>query len=188
MGLRRDFSAAAENAQVFASYYRSSVPGHLGLQIESHATCARSISFPRAAAGDHNNPSRRKCRNARVCQCSLVGPRFRRLFLLSDLLQFFGQTAIPLVFQRALTAVRVVAVPDAKVLQTLSPSSRRARKIGVMTDFPRGVKATMRTLRSCEDSARLTKPLATSRSTATLIDPGVRLTFGPITLTGSGPL
>jgi len=63
-----------------------------------------------------------------------------------------------------------------------------ARKTGVMTPFPRGVKATMRILRSSELSARLTSPLATSRSTATLIDPGVRLTFGPITLTGSGPL
>src|SRR5437667_149140 len=57
-----------------------------------------------------------------------------------------------------------------------------------MTDFPRGVKATMRTRRSWEHSARLTKPLETSRSTATLIDPGVRLTFGPIVFTGKGPL
>jgi hypothetical protein len=56
---------------------------------------------------------------------------------------------------------------------TFSIVAACARKIGVMTDLPRGVKATMRTLRSWEDSARLTKPFATSRSTATLIDPGV---------------
>ena len=37
-------------------------------------------------------------------------------------------------------------------------------------------------------STRLTRPLSTRRSTATLIEPGVRYTFGPIVFTGKGPL
>jgi hypothetical protein len=53
------------------------------------------------------------CSDAPICQC--------------DLLQRFGQRAIRLVFPRASIALRVVAIRDATVLQTLSPSSRRAR-------------------------------------------------------------
>jgi hypothetical protein len=37
-------------------------------------------------------------------------------------------------------------------------------------------------------SIRLTSPFSSRRSTATLMDPGVRWTFGPIVFTGSGPL
>ena len=54
--------------------------------------------------------------------------------------------------------------------------------------FSAGVKATTRTRRSSEDSVRLTKPLARSRSTATLIDPGVRLTFRTDHVDGQRPL
>src|SRR5258708_39937712 len=46
---------------------------------------------------------------------------------------------------------------------TFSIVAACARKIGVMKDFPRGVNATMRILRSWEDSTRLTKPLANNR-------------------------
>ena len=52
-----------------------------------------------------------------------------------------------------------------------------------MRSLPRGVRATIRTRRSSALSTRLTKPFATSRSTAILIEPGVRSTIGPILLT-----
>jgi hypothetical protein len=62
------------------------------------------------------------------------------------------------------------------------------RKAETMRSLPCGVRATIRTRRSSALSARLTKPFATRRSTATLIEPGVRSTMGPIVLTGKGPL
>src|SRR2546427_451195 len=62
------------------------------------------------------------------------------------------------------------------------------RKTGVINSLPFDVSDTTRTRRSSGLSTRLTKPLAKRRSTATLIDPGVRNTFGPIVFTGKGPL
>src|SRR5580704_7363294 len=62
------------------------------------------------------------------------------------------------------------------------------RKAEAMRSLPRGVRATIRTRRSSLLSTRLTRPLATRRSTAVLIEPGVRSTIGPIVLTGKGPL
>ena len=62
------------------------------------------------------------------------------------------------------------------------------RKAETMRSLPRGVRATIRTRRFSALSTRLTKPFATRRSTAILIEPGVRSTIGPIVLTGKGPL
>jgi hypothetical protein len=62
------------------------------------------------------------------------------------------------------------------------------RKAETMRSLPRGVRATVRTRRSSGLSNRLTRPFATRRSTAILIEPGVRSTIGPIVLTGAGPL
>jgi predicted metal-binding membrane protein len=62
------------------------------------------------------------------------------------------------------------------------------RKASAMRSLPRGVRATIRTRRSSALSTRLTKPFAKRRSTAILIEPGVRSTIGPIVLTGKGPL
>src|SRR6266404_3819105 len=61
------------------------------------------------------------------------------------------------------------------------------RKAETMRSLPRGVRATIRTRRSSALSTRLTRPFATRRSTAILIEPGVRSTTGPIVLTGKGP-
>jgi len=62
------------------------------------------------------------------------------------------------------------------------------RKIGPINSLPLGVSDTIRTRRSSELSTRLTRPLSCRRSMATLIEPGVRYTFGPIVFTGKGPL
>jgi hypothetical protein len=62
------------------------------------------------------------------------------------------------------------------------------RKIGVINSLPFGVSDTTRTRRSSGLSTRLTRPLSNRRSMATLIEPGVRYTFGPIVFTGKGPL
>src|SRR6266568_1134938 len=62
------------------------------------------------------------------------------------------------------------------------------RKAEAMRSLPREVRVTIRTRRSSALSTRLTRPFATRRSTAVLIEPGVRLTIGPIVLTGKGPL
>ena len=62
------------------------------------------------------------------------------------------------------------------------------RKAETMRFLPRGVRATIRTRRSSALSTRLTRPFAARRSTAILIEPGVRSTIGPIVLTGNGPL
>jgi hypothetical protein len=61
------------------------------------------------------------------------------------------------------------------------------RKIGAINSLPFGVSDTTRTRRSSGLSSRLTRPLSTRRSTAVLIEPGVRYTFGPIVFTGKGP-
>src|ERR1700689_2296640 len=62
------------------------------------------------------------------------------------------------------------------------------RKAESMRALPGGVRAPIRTRRSSLLSTRLTKPFAKRRSTAILIEPGVRSTIGPIVLTGKGPL
>ncbi len=62
------------------------------------------------------------------------------------------------------------------------------RKIGAINSLPFEVSDTIRTRRSSGLSTRLTRPLPTRRSTAVLIEPGVRCTFGPIVFTGKGPL
>src|SRR5438552_14325933 len=51
--------------------------------------------------------------------------------------------------------------------------------MGRMRAFPLSVRATGRIRRSSWFSSRLTKPLLKSRSTAVLINPGVRNTLGP---------
>src|SRR6266481_4461037 len=72
--------------------------------------------------------------------------------------------------------------------KTFLISAACLRKIGAINLLPFGVSDTMRTRRSSGLSTRLTKPLARRRSMATLIEPGVRYTFGPMVFTGKGPL
>jgi hypothetical protein len=72
--------------------------------------------------------------------------------------------------------------------KTFLISAACLRKIGAINLLPFGVSDTMRTRRSSGLSTRLTRPLSTRRSTAVLIEPGVRYTFGPIVFTGKGPL
>jgi hypothetical protein len=72
--------------------------------------------------------------------------------------------------------------------KTLPKSAACFRKTGTMSFLPLGVSATIRMRRSSPLSTRLTSPLPYRRSTATLIDPGVRFTFGPIVFTGREPL
>src|SRR5271169_7149708 len=68
--------------------------------------------------------------------------------------------------------------------KTFLISAACLRKIGAINSLPFAVSETTRTRRSSGLSIRLTRPLSTRRSTAVLIDPGVRLTFGPIVFTG----
>src|SRR6476661_4474750 len=72
--------------------------------------------------------------------------------------------------------------------KTFLISAACLRKIGAINSLPFGVSDTTRTRRSSGLSTRLTRPLSTRRSTAVLIEPGVRYTFGPIVFTGKGPL
>src|SRR5260221_8208780 len=72
--------------------------------------------------------------------------------------------------------------------KTFLISAACLRKIGAINLLPFGVSDTMRTRRSLGLSTRPTKPLSTRRSTAVLIEPGVRCTFGPMVFTGKGPL
>jgi hypothetical protein len=72
--------------------------------------------------------------------------------------------------------------------KTFLISAACLRKTGAINSLPFGVSYTTRTRRSSGLSIRLTKPLSKRRSTATLIEPGVRFTFGPIVFTGRGPL
>src|SRR5216683_360704 len=72
--------------------------------------------------------------------------------------------------------------------KTFAISEECFRKIGAINPLPFVVSDTTRTRRSSGLSTRLTRPLSTRRSTAVLIEPGVRYTFGPIAFTGRGPL
>ncbi len=72
--------------------------------------------------------------------------------------------------------------------KTFLISAACLRKIGAINSLPFGVSDTIRTRRSSALSTRLTRPLSNRRSMATLIEPGVRYTFGPIIFTGKGPL
>src|SRR6266403_180065 len=78
------------------------------------------------------------------------------------------------VFERTLTA------------SSIAPAC--SRKPRIISARPFGVSSTWRTRRSSAWSLRETSPFLTSRSTATLIEPGVSQTLGPIVFTGSGPL
>ena len=68
--------------------------------------------------------------------------------------------------------------------KTFLISAACLRKIGAISSLPFGVSETTRTRRSSGLSTRLAKSLSTRRSTAVLIDPGVRFTFGSIVFTG----
>jgi len=68
--------------------------------------------------------------------------------------------------------------------KTFLISAACLRKIGAINCLPLGVSDTIRTRRSSGLSIRLTRPLCNRRSMATLIEPGVRYTFGPIVFTG----
>ena len=60
-------------------------------------------------------------------------------------------------------------------------------KVLATSSRPLAVSSTRRTRRSLV-VRRFTSFFLSSRSTATLIDPGVSQTLGPIVLTGNGPL
>src|SRR5713226_569853 len=62
--------------------------------------------------------------------------------------------------------------------KTLLISAACLRNIGAINSLPFAVSDTTRTRRSSGLSTRLTRPLSNRRSMATLIDPGVRWTFG----------
>jgi hypothetical protein len=72
--------------------------------------------------------------------------------------------------------------------KTFLMSAACLRKIGAINSLPFVVSDTIRTRRSSGLSTRPTRPLSNRRSMATLIEPGVRYTFGPIVFTGKGPL
>src|SRR5713101_5842305 len=107
-------------------------------------------------------------------------------------LKHFGLTPVPTLSARLPIFFSVVSrarnsfgLASAK---TFLISAACLRKIGAISLLPFGVSDTTRTRRSSGFSTRLTKPLSTRRSTAVLIEPGVRYTFGPIVFTGNGPL
>jgi len=83
-------------------------------------------------------------------------------------------------------------LPRAEIIETSSNarliSAVCRRKRGRNIFFPFSVKATVLTRRSRALSIRLTNPFLYRRSTATLTEPGLRSTFGPIEFTGIGPL
>src|SRR5271169_2895256 len=108
------------------------------------------------------------------------------------LLKHFGLTPVPRFSARFPIFFNVVSrarnsfgLASAK---TFLISAACLRKIGAINPLPFGVSDTIRTRRSSGLSTRITKPLSTRRSTAVLIEPGVRNTFGPIAFTGKGPL
>src|SRR5712671_487924 len=107
-------------------------------------------------------------------------------------LKHFGLTPVPRLSARFPIFFSIVSrlrtsfgLASAK---TFLISAACLRKTGAINSLPFGVSDTTRTRRSSGLSTRLTRPLSNSRSTATLIDPGVRFTFGPIVFTGKGPL
>src|ERR1700752_1500480 len=117
----------------------------------------------------------------------------RRITLLCHRwLNHFGLTPVPRLSARFPIFFNVVSracnsfgLASAK---TFLISAACLRKIGAINRLPFGVSDTTRTRRSSGLSTRLTRPLSTRRSTAVLIEPGVRYTFGPIVFTGKGPL
>src|SRR6202165_5973933 len=107
-------------------------------------------------------------------------------------LKHFGLTPVPRLSARFPIFFNVVSracnsfgFASAK---TFLISAACLRKIGAINSLPFGVSDTIRTRRSSGLSTRLTNPLSRRRSTAVLIEPGVRNTFGPIVFTGKGPL
>src|SRR6267154_5161400 len=104
----------------------------------------------------------------------------------------FALTPVPRFSARLPTFFNVVsrarnsfALASAK---TFLISAACLRKIGAINSLPFEVSDTIRTRRSSGLPTRLTNPLSRRRSMATLIEPGVRYTFGPIVFTGKGPL
>src|SRR5713101_7274169 len=107
-------------------------------------------------------------------------------------LKHFGLTPVPRLSARFPIFFNIVSrarnsfgLASAK---TFLISAACLRKIGAINSLPFGVRDTTRTRRSSGLSTRLTRPLPNRRSMATLIEPGVRYTFGPIVFTGKGPL
>src|SRR5882757_7360002 len=107
-------------------------------------------------------------------------------------LKHFGLTPVPRFSARLPIFFNVVSrarnsfgLASAK---TFLISAACLRKIGAINSFPFVVSDTIRTRRSSGLSSRLTRPLSNRRSMATLIEPGVRYTFGPTVFTGKGPL
>src|SRR6266850_3307814 len=107
-------------------------------------------------------------------------------------LKDFGMTPVPRLSARFPIFFNVVSrarksfgLASAK---TFLISAACLRKIGAINALPFGVSDTIRTRRSSGLSTRLTRPLSNRRSMATLIEPGVRYTFGPMVFTGKGPL
>jgi hypothetical protein len=128
------------------------------------------------------------------CQTTKNGPltmsfstrlchRRRKDVVLASLAKFPAR--LPIFFNVASSARNSFGLVSAK---TVLISAACLRKIGAIKSLPLVVSETTRTRRSSGLSIRLTRPLSTRRSTAVLIDPGVRLTFGPIVFTGKGPL
>jgi hypothetical protein len=109
--------------------------------------------------------------------------RWREDFGLALLLRLSAR--LPIFFNVASRDRNSLGLASAK---TFLISAACLRKIGAINSLPFAVSETTRTRRSSGLSIRLTRPLSTRRSTAVLIDPGVRLTFGPIVFTGKGPL
>src|SRR5260370_31129845 len=107
-------------------------------------------------------------------------------------LKHFGLTPVPRLSARLPIFFNVVSRARNSFgfasAKTFLISAACLRKIVAINSLPFGVSDTIRTRRSSGLSTRLTTPLSTRRSTAVLIDPGVRYTFGPIVFTGKGPL
>src|ERR1700737_309041 len=112
--------------------------------------------------------------------------------LLHRWLTHFGLTPVP----RFSARLPIFSNVASRARNSFGPASAKTflisaaclRKIGAIKSLPFGVSDTIRTRRSSGLSTRLTRPLSTRRSTAVLIEPGVRYTFGPIVFTGKGPL
>jgi hypothetical protein len=132
-------------------------------------------------------PSRRFPRPA-----PLIGALRRYVIVGLDTLDNFGLTPVPRLSAR-LPILFNVASKARNSFRLASAnnfliSAACLRKIGAINSLPFAVSDTTRTRRSSGLSIRLTRPLSTRRSTAVLIEPGVRWTFGPIVFTGKGPL
>jgi hypothetical protein len=105
-------------------------------------------------------------------------------------LKHFGLTPVPrlsarfpIFFSVVSTARNSFGLASAK---TFLISAACLRKIGAISSLPFGVSDTIRTRRSSGLSTRITNPLSTRRSTAVLIEPGVRVIGPPQSGSSSG--